>query len=828
MKIRNKRKKNRINDNENDIPKALQKNSKKAKPASEKEKKPFKKRLKKYFLIALSILLLFFIIWELYKIHIFKSMALEMVSNKYSVVLDTDEKVVANIGSEKIKEPIEASKIPSNLKNAYISIEDQRFYSHHGVDLKRTVSAIGSYIIHFGSSSFGGSTITQQLVKNMTGDDSNAISRKVSEWVKAFSLETAMSKDEIMGTYLNIIYVGPNIYGVQAGSKYYFDKDVTDLSLAECAFLAGINNSPNSYNPFGDKDRSEKITNRTKTVLNKMLELKHISQEEYNTAIAQVDGGLPFDQGKLEPESDGVYSYHTDALISELVDSISKEKHISTSFSKNYLNMAGAKIYSTQNSSIQNQMENEFEKGKYILKSSNDTNATSQAAMVIIDHTNGNVVGCVGGLGEKTEVRSLNRATQTARQTGSAIKPIAILGPALQEKIITPVTTYDDSPTSFNIGKSEPYSPIDYDPYLGTITVRRAVESSQNIPFVKMMEQLTPSKSIKYMKKMGITTLTDKDNNLPLALGGLEKGMTPLETAAAYATIANNGEYISPTFYTKVENAKGKTVIKPKQEKRRVFSEATSYVLKELLTQPVKGVNGTATYCSISGMDVAAKTGTTNDNYDRWLCGFTPYYTAATWYGYDLNESVNFSGKNPAGLLWAHVMINVHSKLANAKFEEPKNGVVTATVCSDSHKLANSGCPDRYTEYFLQGTLPDMCTLHSGSTTDVKSNRNTVTTTKGLTDEDVPDSGVQSSQPSTTTTTPSPTDTRTNTTSNTTNNTTRNSTSTNSSTTNTNIRSSNSTNSSTNRVNNTNTSSNTSSSNNTSSNDSSTDEDETN
>lgn len=434
-------------------------------------------------------------------------------------------------------------------------------------------------------------------------------------------------------------------------------------------------------------------------------------------------------------------------------------------------------------------------------------------------------------MGEKTEVRSLNRATQTARQTGSAIKPVAILGPALQEKIITPVTTYDDSPTSFNIGKSEPYSPIDYDPYLGTITVRRAVESSQNIPFVKMMEQLTPAKSIKYMKKLGITTLTDKDNNLPLALGGLEKGMTPLETAGAYATIANNGEYISPTFYTKVENSKGKTFIKPKQEKRRVFSEATSYVLKELLTQPVKGVNGTATYCSISGMDVAAKTGTTNDNYDRWLCGFTPYYTAATWYGFDLNESINFSGKNPAGLLWAHVMNNVHSKLTNAKFEEPKKGVVSATVCSDSHKLANSGCPDRYTEYFVQGTLPDMCTLHSGSTTDVKSNKNTITTTKGLTDEDVPDSGVQSSQPSTTTTTttqnttPSETNSRTNTT--------RNNTSTNSSTTNTDARSSNSTNSSVNTNTNTspsssNTSSNTSSSNSTSTNTSTADEDEAN
>lgn len=393
-----KKSKKRRYKEEEEIPKAFSK--KKKLKDNDIQPKP-KMKLKKKILIILAIALLVFIIWELVRIHNWKSLAQDMLLNTSSQVLDTDGKIIAKIGSEKIKQPIEAQKIPNNLKNAYISIEDQRFYSHHGIDLKRTVSAIGSYIIHFGSSSFGGSTITQQLVKNMTGDDSNAISRKVSEWVKAFSLETTMSKDEIMGTYLNIIYVGPNIYGVQAGSKYYFDKDVTDLSLAECAFLAGINNSPNSYNPFGDKDRTEKITNRTKTVLNKMLELKHISQDEFNAAVAQVDSGFQFEQGKLEAESDGVYSYHTDALISELVDSISSQKHISTSFAKNYLNMAGAKIYSTQNTSIQNQMENEFEKGKYILKSSNDASATSQAAMVIIDHTNGNVVRMRWRLGRK-------------------------------------------------------------------------------------------------------------------------------------------------------------------------------------------------------------------------------------------------------------------------------------------------------------------------------------------------------------------------------------------------------------------------------------------
>ena len=724
---RRKRKISKNDDStEYEIPKALRKS---------KRKKKFKTR---FFIFALLVLLMFIII-ALFKIYTWKVLAHQMLNNTPSNIVDTSGKVIAQVGAEKIKETIDGGSIPKNLKNAYVAIEDQRFYKHHGVDIKRTSSAIASYIIHFGKSSFGGSSITQQLVKNMTGDDATAVSRKTTEWVRAISLEVGMSKEEILDTYLNIIYVGPNVYGVQAGSKYYFNKDVSELSLAESAFLAGINHSPNSYNPYDGKDKTEKITKRTKTVLNKMLELEYISQEEHDEAILQIESGFTFKQGKLEAESDGVYSYHTDALVSELVDTISSKKHISKKFATNYLNMAGLKIYSTQDSNLQDIMEKEFSKGKYILKSANDANTTSQAAMVIIDHSTGNVVGCVGGLGKKAESRSLNRAVQSSRQTGSAIKPVAILGPALQEKIITPVTTFDDSPTSFDIGKDEPYSPTDYDPYLGTITVRRAVESSQNIPFVKMMEQLTPEKSINYMKKLGITTLTKKDENLPLALGGLEKGMTPLETASAYAAIANDGLYISPSFYTKVENSKSKTILKAKHKKRRVFSEATCYVLKQLLTQPVIGNSGTATYCSISGMDVAAKTGTTNDNYDRWLCGFTPYYTAATWYGFDMNESINFSGKNPAGLLWAHVMNNVHSNLSGKKFEMPKSGVSSATICLETNKLANSGCPNRYTEYFLKGTMPDMCTLHSGSTTNVKSNKNTVTTTKGLHDEDVPD-----------------------------------------------------------------------------------------
>ena len=548
--------------------------------------------------------------------HRWKILAKEMLNNKNSIVVDNAGNEIATLGCERKCETIKLSDMPSNLKNAYVAIEDERFFKHGGVDIKRTGAAIASYLFHFGKSSYGGSTITQQLVKNLTGDSTDSITRKMKEWWKAWQLETCLSKDEILEGYLNVIYVGPNMYGVETASKYYFNKPTTDLTLEECAFLAGINNSPNSYNPFNEKDNNEKITKRTKIVLGKMKELKYINEENYNTAIANVDKGLNFKKGQLNSK-DAIYSYHTDALFLEITEEISKKYHISKTFAENYIDMAGLKIHSTQDTKVQEKIETEFEKSKYILASKKGGNS-SQAAMVIIDHKTGYVVGCTGGLGKKTKARTLNRATQSIRQTGSSIKPLSVLIPGIDKKTITAASIYDDTEKDF----AEGYHPIDYNPSLGKITVRRAVESSQNIPFVEIMEKLKPKNAIKYMKKMGISTLTEEDNTLVLALGGLQRGISPLEMAGAYATIANDGEYIEPTFYSSIENNEGKTILNTKQDKRRVVSKEVAYIVKEILTQPVVGANGTATYCKISGVDVAAKTGTTDENYDRWLCRF--------------------------------------------------------------------------------------------------------------------------------------------------------------------------------------------------------------
>ena len=301
------------------------KRGRKSKEQIKNEKKEKRKKFRRKLILVIILVALIVLGISLgVSAYSWKQLTKDMFLNENSVVVDTSGKVIATLGSEQKKLTVDFEDIPDNLVNAYVSIEDERFYSHHGIDIRRTGGAILSYITHFGNSSYGGSTITQQLVKNLTGDTTDSITRKVKEWWKAFLLESYYSKDEILELYLNVIYVGPNIYGVQTGAKYYFDKEVEDLSLAECAYLAGINNSPNSYNPFGDSDNSELINNRTLTVLDKMHELGYINEDQYNDAEKEVEKGLDFEQGEIKTES-AIYSYHTDALISEVIGDLAED-----------------------------------------------------------------------------------------------------------------------------------------------------------------------------------------------------------------------------------------------------------------------------------------------------------------------------------------------------------------------------------------------------------------------------------------------------------------------------------------------------------------------
>ena len=644
-----------------------------------------------------------------------------------SIVVDANGTVVANLSGDEKRKVVTLEEMADYLPKAYVAIEDERFYKHSGVDFKRTAGAILKTIT--GNSSYGGSTITQQLVKNITKEDESegfaGIMRKVKEWAKAYQVERMISKDQILELYLNILYIGKegNLHGVELGAEYYFNKSAKDLDLAECAYLAGINSSPNYYNPYElysendtEEKRDERIKNKTLTVLAKMKELGYIeNQEEYDAAVAKVEAGLTFTKGISSTGNN--YSYHTDAAIEQVIEQVMDEKDISRELAKNYVYSSGLTIYSTVDLTIQNRIEEETAKEKYQLngvdkdKNGEKINNHTQAAFVIIDHKTGNVVGVSGGLGEKTGA-NLNRATQTKRQPGSSIKPIADIAPALQEKVITAATVYDDVLTDFN-----GYRPKDDgNKYRGLINIRDIIAYSQNVPEVKIMKELTPTKSIDYLRNFGVSTVYKAEDNaeyndegLPLAIGGLTEGISPLEMAAAYAAIANNGEYITPTFYTKVVDSSGNTVLTPNQERRRVISEQNAYIVQSILKEPVK--KGTATYCSISGMDVAAKTGTTDNSYDRWLCGFTPYYAAACWFGYDQQEEVRYSGTNPAGQIWDAIMTDVHKDLANATFTKP-SGIVEQTVCKKTGCLATAECKEVYKEIFTADNLPGKCEGH--------------------------------------------------------------------------------------------------------------------
>ena len=643
-----------------------------------------------------------------------------VIGTSNSVVLDRNGNELTDLSKEQQRKIITLDEMSDYLPKAYVAIEDKRFYDHSGVDWKRTSGAILNTVLK-GGSSYGGSTITQQLVKNITGqkDSSgiNGIMRKVKEWAKAYQVERMISKQQILELYLNILFVGgSDIHGVELGAQYYFNKSAKDLDLAECAFLAGINSSTNTYNPFDTSKDQEKvkelIKNKVLTVLCEMKTQGYITNEEdYNQAVAKAEAGITFTRGNVESSAE--YSYHTDATLKQIINQVMEEKGVSREFAEKYVYSSGLTIYSTENPDIQARVEEEFSKTKYQIKGKVKENGKlvnehAQAGFVILDFKTGEVLGVGGNLGEQ-KASGWNRGTQMVRQTGSSMKPIATIAPGLQEKIITASTVYDDVATDFN-----GYKPKNYNAFQGLVNIRSFIETSQNIPAVKIMKELTPKKSMEYLRKMGISSLDDeKDNTLSLSIGGLSSGISPLEMAAAYGTIANDGVYVTPTFYTKVTDSSGNVVLTPKQEQTRVYSEQVAYITRSIIEEPVKGSKGTARYCAISGMETCAKTGTTDDTKDRWLCGMTPYYVAACWYGYDTPETVYFSGtiSNPAGSIWAGIMKDVHKGLDNANFNTP-SGITQATVCRRTGCLATSSCTDTYKEIFTEDNMPEKCEGH--------------------------------------------------------------------------------------------------------------------
>ena len=605
---------------------------------------------------------------------------------------------------------VDIENVPKAMKDAFVAIEDQRFYSHMGVDIKRTMGAVINVFIK-GDSSYGGSTITQQLVKNITQDKERTNARKIREISRALVLETKLSKDQILELYMNSIYLSQGVHGVQAASYVYFGKSVDRLSLAECASIAGITQYPTTYDPILNPENNRK---KQLVVLDKMLELGKISEEEYKEAV---DEKLDFTHGDKgdKKKTGNAQSYFADHIFEEAKKDLMKEFEYTEQYTENLLYNGGLKIYATMDPEIQQLAENYYGDDSNFPKFSGSV--IPQSAIIVTDPSTGKLKAIVGGRGEKEGDRVLNRATRSKRQPGSTIKPIAVYAPALEENVINLATQIDNAPIT--IGDWKPSN--SNGKFSGPVPVKTAVAWSYNMPAIRTLQALGVDESFDYLKnKMHMTSIVDKevkggkvytDKNLSsLALGGLTNGVTPLEMSTAYSCIANGGMYIEPISYTKICTKDGDVIFENKPKKNRVFSEETAFLMRELL----KGVvtSGTAGGSTIPGMETCGKTGTTDDNKDKWFIGFTPHYCSTVWFGFDKPKVIS-TGTNPAIGIWKNVMTEIHEDLPDEKFDKP-SGIVKANVCGNTGKYSSGGCG--ITDYANKKFLTGYCRLNHKKT----------------------------------------------------------------------------------------------------------------
>ncbi len=632
-------------------------------------------------------------------------MSLKLNSTIYCEDKETGKYVVYDhiVGDEN-RVWVDIEKIPPAMQNAIVAIEDERFYSHSGVDIKRTLGAVINELS--GGSTYGGSTLTQQLVKNLTGDKERSRARKIREILRAISLETRLSKSEILELYLNTIYLGQNCYGVETASYRYFGKPASELTLAEASCIAGITQYPSQYDPIVNPKRNEE---KRQLVLGKMLEHDYITKEQYKEAKETV---LEFNTDASKA-NDGKTTYFTDYIIEQIIEDLMEKNNCSRDVATIMLGSGGYKIYATIDTDVQAAMDKVYTDAsnrKYFVSANG---VSVQSAMVICDPYTGHVKGLVGGVGKKQSQRELNRATQTKRQPGSSIKPLSVYAPAIDTGMYTPASVINDNP--IRIDKWEPKN--DNQKFNGSTTLRNAIMWSRNIPAINIVNTLTPSLSYSYLTdKFHFSSVNERvDKNLSaMALGGMSEGVSVLEMTAAYNTFVNDGNYFKPIGYTKIENAKGEVVIdNTKNKPTRAIGKDTAFVMRDLM----KGVvsSGTGGGAKINGMATAGKTGTTDKSHNRWFAGFTPYYCGVTWYGFDNPRPISYyngANSNPALIIWKDIMAQIHKDLDNKEFDTPKD-VEKRSVCPYSGKLATSSCPSAYEYITKNANSSTYCTLKS-------------------------------------------------------------------------------------------------------------------
>ncbi len=669
------------------------------------------------------------------------------------------------------REWVDLKNIPADLQNAVVAIEDERFHEHYGVDWKRTISAVANLLLKFNDTEYGGSTLTQQLVKNLTDNDDHTVERKITEILTAIELEETYTKDEILQAYLNIIPLTGTIEGVGAGSQYYFNKDVSELSLAECAILASITNNPSKYNPY---THPENLLTRQRTVLRKMHELGFITTDEYQQALGEE---IYFTRTSQKTT---VYDYYTDMLIDDVVRDLKKTYGYTDAQAQNMIFYGGLTIYSCEDPAVQKKVEAIYADDENFVDIKGEEK-DAQAAIYVMDYT-GKTVAVVGGRGEKTANRVLNRATSSVRQPGSAMKPIAIYAPAISNNIIN----YSSSiPNKYILLKNNVKWPKNYNRPIedrGYTTVEKAIQSSMNTVPAQILNQIDENDRI-YMsietafnfvtKSLRLTSMNstwDRDY-APLALGGLTNGVYAREITAAYQVFGNGGIYNEPYSYTKVVR-NGEVILQNGPEAAnylsdRVLDTDSAYITNRLLQTVIYG-NDSPTASSLKTAwkewEIFAKTGTTQDNNDVWLVGGTPKYVAASWYGYDENQELTTAQKKVARNVWDKVMQVLHEGDEPMNFDELAGTTVEAVFCDETGLLATSACKKTETGVYKPDHMPDVChhgaaggdtTPPSNSTTDSTTSTTPSNTTTGSTTADV------LTKPSVTSPTKKPTETTT-------------------------------------------------------------------
>lgn len=627
--------------------------------------------------------------------EISKGLGLNLNSFIYAKESDSDEYTLyETIKGKENREWVDSDKIPDTLKNAVVAIEDERFYKHHGVDWVRTIGAVKGWLL--GGTQYGGSTITQQLIKNITADNDYSVKRKVNEIFRAFALEKEIDdKDRILVMYLNTIYLGYNSYGVQTAAMQYFDKDVSQLDLAESAVLAGLTNNPSIYDVY---NHPEKVKERQETILAQMLDQKMISQEEYEAAVAEELNYRPYEEYQQEIKS--TYSYFTDEVIKDVINDLMTEKGYSRLVAENMVYSGGLNIYATIDTKVQNALDEVWANADNF-PNTEKYGEIPQSAMVITDKQ-GNIVGIAGGRGEKTSSRGFSYASDARRQPGSSIKPLATYGPAMDAGIATPDTTvYDRALIQNADGNPWPMNDGKY-PTGRAMTVKEGMTRSLNTISAQLLKQLTPQKSYEFMtQQLGfklVDSRTNEDGTVqsdidlaPLALGALTDGVTVREMAGGFSTFINDGVYGGTRTYTKVTDSEGNTIMENTPNTDKGFTNVrTAYYMLDCLQNVT--AHGTAYGIQLDGVETGGKTGTTTSNTDIWFCGITPKYSGAVWVGYEHNYRLDgLYGRNAAEI-WLAVMQKVHAGDSGLVFDSHPQDFEEVTYCMDTGLLASGAC----------------------------------------------------------------------------------------------------------------------------------------